>query len=327
MKVSIVVPAYNSSRYIDRCLISLKNQTYKDVEIIIVNDGSTDDTPNLVAKHLALDSRMKLVDQENSGTHLARLNGIKKSKGEVILNVDSDDYLELNAIQLLVDKMVETNADIVIANYYQHRSGVKRLMKSTIPSSSDKIDAIKFMLLGDISIYLWGKLFKRYLLEKVDLPIKRVFTEDVLTNFYILCNFDVVLALVEEPVLNYIVHDSNISYSRNKDVVEGYYHEFGVVEQMLKDKDLYSQVTDELSLYKAIMWIDYCRKGGQLAKDSHYHKIFYDKHYPLAKQFLPSHFKMEMYIYSKNLWLGKMYTKLMFWVHKQLAISGIMKMS
>ncbi|MCW5516903.1 glycosyltransferase family 2 protein [Muriicola sp. Z0-33] len=327
MKVSVIIPAFNCGQYIERCVNSVINQSYRDIEIIVVNDGSTDDTLSILESISQSDNRLSFISQKNTGTHLARMNGVRSSTGDVIFNLDADDYLESNAIELLVNKMQRTSADIVIGNYYQHRNGIKRLMRNTPPSSYDRTEAISFMLLGKISNYLWGRLIKRHLMDEIDLPSKRVYSEDVLTNFFILCNHDVKIEFVEEPVLNYIIHTTNISYSKSEGPVEGFFDEFEMVEKMLSDKGLNSVLQDEIALYKSLMWIGYCRKGGLKARDKLYHKEFFKKNYPNAKKHLPLHFKLEMFLYYKNIWLGKNFTDLMFRIYGFLVKTGIIRTS
>ena len=213
MKVSVIVPVYNHGKYIERCLYSVINQSYRDIEVIIVNDGSTDETSGIIEAIAATDPRVVNINQENAGTHVARLTGIKSAAGDAIMNLDADDYLESNAIALLVQKMELTAADIVFGNYYFHRLGKTRLVRNFDPSGVSNIELLRQILLGNLSVHLWGKLYRRSLLADISLPITRAYTEDVLTNFNILCKYEVKAALVEDAILNYVIHDSNVSYS------------------------------------------------------------------------------------------------------------------
>ena len=106
-KFSIVIPVYNVEDYIERCLESVKNQTFKDYEVIVVNDGTKDNSMEIVNKY-----HFKIINQENQGLSAARNNGAKKSKGEYILFLDSDDYLEKNTLTE-VNKVIEKDTDLV----------------------------------------------------------------------------------------------------------------------------------------------------------------------------------------------------------------------
>ena len=100
-KISVVIPVYNVADYLSRCLESLRRQTLLDIEIICVNDGSTDNSLSLLNKYASLDKRIKIIQQENKGLSCARNIGLDYSTGEYILFVDSDDELEINAIENL----------------------------------------------------------------------------------------------------------------------------------------------------------------------------------------------------------------------------------
>ncbi len=114
MKISVIVPAYNCENLISETLDCLINQTLKDIQIIIVNDGSTDGTAEVIDRYAKKDSRILSVYQENAGVSAARNNGIDRAQGEYLLFLDSDDLLSGNALELLAKKLDSTNADIAI---------------------------------------------------------------------------------------------------------------------------------------------------------------------------------------------------------------------
>lgn len=115
-KISIIVPCYNASKYIAKCLQSIINQSYKNIEIICVNDGSTDNTLNILRKIQRKDKRIVIINKRNGGVSAARNDGIKKSVGDYILFVDSDDYIDEQMVELLVEKSIEHDSDIVKCN-------------------------------------------------------------------------------------------------------------------------------------------------------------------------------------------------------------------
>ena len=116
MKISIVVPVYKVEKYLKKCVNSLINQTYKNLEIILVDDGSPDNSGMICDEFLELDKRVKVLHKENGGLSDARNEGIKLATGDFILFVDSDDYLELDGCQNLVDVIKNTKADVVSFN-------------------------------------------------------------------------------------------------------------------------------------------------------------------------------------------------------------------
>ena len=112
--VSILIPLYNQERYFEKCIRSVCNQTYKNLEIIVVNDGSTDKSPDKAKKWASMDKRIKVIDKNNEGTIFARRDGYRISTGKYVTFVDSDDLLPHHSIELLVKHIEEQNADIVM---------------------------------------------------------------------------------------------------------------------------------------------------------------------------------------------------------------------
>lgn len=119
MKISIIVPVYNVRDYIIRCIDSLINQTFLDFEIIVVNDGCTDDSIELIKKNYS-DSRLKIIKKKNGGVASARNFGVKYAIGDYLLFVDSDDFLEKDALLLLYQEAVKNNHDLVFCDYYKY---------------------------------------------------------------------------------------------------------------------------------------------------------------------------------------------------------------
>ena len=121
ISVSIIVPVYNVEQYLERCLDSLINQTLQNIEIICINDGSTDNSLNILKQYIEKDKRIKIINQENRGVSVARNNGIEASQGEYIGFVDSDDYVDLDFFENLYNKEKKEDADIVDTKYYKFK--------------------------------------------------------------------------------------------------------------------------------------------------------------------------------------------------------------
>lgn len=135
-KISIIVPVYNVEKYLDRCMESLLNQTLKDIEIILVDDGSPDNCPQMCDDYAKMDSRVKVVHKQNAGLGYARNSGLDIASGEYIGFVDSDDYVCTNMYEVLYAKAKETNTDAVLCSYYNEYNG--HLRKANIDRLSDK---------------------------------------------------------------------------------------------------------------------------------------------------------------------------------------------
>ena len=117
IKASVIVPVYNAGPYLMQCLDSLKGQTLQDIEIICIDDGSTDDSPRILDEYAAEDKRIRVVHKENEGLVAARKDGVRLAAGAYIGYVDSDDWVEGEMYERLYEKAEETQADLVTSRY------------------------------------------------------------------------------------------------------------------------------------------------------------------------------------------------------------------
>lgn len=175
--ISVIIPVYQVERYIEKCMESVINQTYSDIEIIIVNDGSLDHSIDICENFRKQDSRIQIVHKKNGGLMSAWMEGLKRASGEWIFFVDSDDWVEKNAIDLLYNSIADENIDIVCGNYYIESDNGSIPDKHSIKSGVYVGDKIKseiipklisnsgFMDRG-IRICRWAKLIRRELLLK-----------------------------------------------------------------------------------------------------------------------------------------------------------------
>ena len=119
-KISIVIPVYNTAKYLEECLDSLLKQTLKDFEVILVNDGSKDNSLEILNAYAKKDSRFIIIDKKNEGQGIARNIAIEKSCGRYLLCMDSDDWLENNALELAYNKMSQEDVDVLFFDYYKY---------------------------------------------------------------------------------------------------------------------------------------------------------------------------------------------------------------
>lgn len=186
--VSIIVPIYNSEKTIKKCLDSVLVQTYRNIEIICVNDGSTDNSLNLLKEYSKKDNRIKVIVKSNGGVSSARNVGIKSAKGEYISFADSDDWLEKNMIEELVNVMESKNVDIVRCNYYKDEDKKAPSFNEEI---NDKkivgekiINCLEKIVKGEISTYVHCLILKKEIIDKTNLFDEEIcLMEDAL--FYI----------------------------------------------------------------------------------------------------------------------------------------------
>ena len=182
-KVSIIVPVYNVEDYIEKCLDSLVNQTLKEIEIIVVNDGSTDSSLEKIEKFAQQDSRIIIINQENQGQGAARNSGLNIAKGEYIGFVDSDDYVDLDFYEKLYNAAKNNDADISAASILKHKK-YKRfnlLYKKQIcaKTTKDKIKVAKDR--KGRFFYVWNRLYKNKFLKQENLAFSTgIYYEDVM---------------------------------------------------------------------------------------------------------------------------------------------------
>ncbi|WP_294238930.1 glycosyltransferase family 2 protein [Pseudobutyrivibrio sp.] len=212
--VSVLVAAYNEEKYIERCISSLINQTYKNLEIIIVDDGSTDGTFLLCKKLADKDKRIQIIHQDNEGLPLARKKGLEMARGDYIQFVDGDDWCEHTRFEKMVSCIRENDVDIVFASAYRHREdGVAIICNLPIESGTYGINDIKDIyikpLFGDLKKdclvttgYLWCCLFKREVFNDIIFYKDVIVHEDEVLLLQVLLK-TIRLSVLEEPLYNY----------------------------------------------------------------------------------------------------------------------------
>ncbi|MBR6392256.1 MAG: glycosyltransferase [Eubacterium sp.] len=193
--VSVIVPVYNVQDYLEQCLDSIAAQTFTDYELICVNDGSTDSSPEILNRYAAKDSRIRIINQENLTLGVARNNGLKAAVGKYVIWLDSDDFFEPGLLEKTYSKAVETKADIVMCalksydnltgRYYPKKGlNTEYLGFCSVFSKEDIPDRIMQVTLPNV----WTKLFRRQFLlsNKLSFP-KLLNTEDLYFTNYSLC--------------------------------------------------------------------------------------------------------------------------------------------
>ena len=195
LKVSVVVPVYNLEDYIEKCIQSILDQTYKNYELILVDDGSTDHSYDMCQKYSESYDNIFAYSQENGGPNAARLTGVENSTGEYILFVDGDDWIESNMLEELVKKQQESGAEIVTSGAYR---GVGEQCTKKVDSLNEGIyekedlkEIYSRLLINHkfaepgILHYLWGKLINKKLIIKAlkVIPKSINYGEDVVALF------------------------------------------------------------------------------------------------------------------------------------------------
>jgi glycosyltransferase EpsH len=246
IKVSIIVPVYNVEKYIDKCLKSLVNQTLKEIEIIVINDGSPDNSQKIIDKYVKkYPTKVKSFITENGGQGSARNFGIQKAQGEYILYVDSDDYIELNMAELLYKEAKNKDADIVICGNNIIEDETYNLIKSESSYSfNDKKDKICNFIFGKMAV--WNKIYKKDLIINNDINFRsRVWYEDV--DFSVKAYFQASnITYLDIPLYNYLLREgstmNNQNVKRNLELCAS----FDEVINYCKEKDIYNDNYSEI---------------------------------------------------------------------------------
>lgn len=190
-KVSVLIPVFNAEAYIQECLESILNQSYNNIEVIIVNDGSTDKSYEIIQKFMDKDKRIKIYNQSNSGVSVTRNKAKELATGEYVLYVDSDDTLSGNAIEELVFVAEKTQSDLVIFDYNEILNGKvnPKGNDSEIIKEMNRHEACLAYIFGssDVTFIIWRKLYRKEILDKVNFP-KDMLPEDMATGFDFLYN-------------------------------------------------------------------------------------------------------------------------------------------
>ena len=192
VKVSVIIAAYNIENYIDKCIQSILDQTLIDIEVIVVNDGSTDNTLNRIIKYKDLDTRVVVINKENGGVQSARNEGLKIARGKSILFVDGDDWLERDALENLYNELENNKLDIVCYGYYQFIEGKEKIeFKNEHNVIYQDIQFLDAVLKNRVIPSLCCKLLRKKFLEdnNIVLPENIAFGEDLATTVELACYY------------------------------------------------------------------------------------------------------------------------------------------
>lgn len=237
-KVSVIVPVYNVERYIRKCLESLVNQTLYDMEIIIVNDGSTDLSKNIIEEYTNQYSNVKYYKKENGGLSDARNYGMKYATGEYVAFLDADDYIDAKTYEIMYEKAQKENSDIVECNFYWVYG--KRKKKDI----GEKYDG-KTEMMEKARVVAWNKLYRRELIENLQIEFPKGLQYEDVEFFYKLVPYIEKVSFVKEPLIYYIQRKDSLSNFQNEKTRDI----FTVLENVIlfyKSKNLYEKYKEEL---------------------------------------------------------------------------------
>ncbi len=240
MKVSVIVPVYKVEQYISKCLDSLVNQTLEDMEIIVVNDGSPDNSEKIIKDYAKKYKNIKYLKKENGGLSSARNFGLKHATGEYIGFVDSDDYVDKRMYQMMYEKAIEVSADLVVCDLNYVYEDKEEKAYSNIKTDTTDIKSI----MNNIYPAAWNKLYKKELFDNEVYFKEGVWYEDV-EFIYRLLPYVNKIGVVHKHFYKYIQRENSIIRTIDKRLYN-YIDNWNGILEFYKKRDLYISYEKEL---------------------------------------------------------------------------------
>ena len=266
--ISIVIPVYNVEKYLKDCMESVLAQTCTDFEVILVDDGSTDGCPGICDAYAAQDARVQVIHKANGGLSDARNAGTEKAAGEWILYLDSDDYLEKNALETLAKLQQEYQSDIVISNYsylYDDHEDIAET-QYRMTTEFDNPSAMEALITGKIQNFAWGKLIRTDVAKQHSFPKGKIF-EDHYWTHEVFAEADT-LVFCPVSLIHYRQRNNSISYTMNLerlDILDGWSVRTEFLEKNYPDLVIeYKEFTAKQFL--ALAWLVMTRIRGKEKK-------------------------------------------------------------
>lgn len=257
--ISVVIPMYNAGRYVEKCLESIINQTYQDIEVIIVNDGSTDNSKEICEKYVQKDNRITLINTENRGAGSARNTGLEKAQGEYISFIDSDDYICNDYFERLYNMLQLSKADIAIGRYQRisEHETMQFVNSGEIKERTSREELLE--LYGEDedryinAVLVTNKLFRRSLFgDDIRYPIRRLIDDEFI--IYKLIDKSNKIVYTDDVMYAYVQSDSSVMRTNFKE--QRVYDTIDVYDEVysfFKEK-----ADEELNRKIMIRYLSYC---------------------------------------------------------------------
>lgn len=271
--ISVIVSIYNVDNYLEKCIKSIINQSYKKIEIILIDDGSTDSSGKICDYYSNLDNRIKVIHKSNGGLSESKNVGIKVASGELLSFVDGDDYIEESMLEEMTNNTNQYGSDLVVCNYYKVYGTKKTLgYKNYIKKVLEKEDIYDYLFnYWDLNVYSWNKLYKKSIFDYISFPSKRIFEDS-----YVICDIlDNIkkISYISSPLYNYVYRKDSISnsYSINYFDKIGSYDKIIERVSIINNKSLLNNFRNR----KAMILIEYLSK---MITYSKYDEFLYKKY-------------------------------------------------
>lgn len=215
--ISVIVPIYNVENYLGKCLDSIINQSYKNLEIILIDDGSTDNSGKICDQYRKKDNRIIVVHNCNEGLSCARNKGLDIVKGSLISFIDSDDYLEPEMFLELKNNMDKYESDISMCNFYYEKNEKRSIKNNSYNGDFVVSDKDKFIKIyeefNSVSVYAWNKLYKKWIFDNIRFPEGKIYEySKIICEILDKANR---ISYTSKPLYNYVYRKSSIGNSFN----------------------------------------------------------------------------------------------------------------
>ncbi len=315
--ISVIIPVYNVEKYLHRCLDSVIAQTYQNLEIICVDDGSIDESGRICDQYAVRDARLKVIHQENQGLSAARNRGLDAAEGEYIAFVDSDDYILEGMYKKMLDKLLDYSVDLCVCQWQYEFSDGRQVVKKknidpTIYGCKTSLEFARFLYMGNyengVVVAAWNKLYRRALLDKIRFE-GRIHEDDAFNGRIMAKNISV-----------YVMEDQFYVYAQNGDSLTNKpfsANKFFFLDALAERRELFKSdafIRQETELLYCNMYIEYClraRKDGvAVSHPERYRQIFRKMFSSLRREGKANiKFRLRMMLFSFSLSLYRFITK------------------
>lgn len=253
-KISIIMPVYNAEKTIEETLRSLENQTYSDIEIICVNDGSIDKSLEILQNHALTDSRVIVLNQENSGPAVARNTALNVANGEYIMFCDSDDKYEPQMCQRMFETIEEKKVDLVMCDAFIHvdKNAARAKLKKHVACHKLNITGhmdLNESIIPKLSVVLWNKIYRKTIIDNNNIRFPNGYTSDDDAFNLLYFTFAQSAYGLDEELYNYYIRENSImanTLKKNSKYVTDIFYSLYYVFEQLNSKNV---------LEKNIMWL------------------------------------------------------------------------
>lgn len=268
--VSIIIPVYNAEKFLANCLDSCLNQTYTNVEVVAINDGSTDSSLAILNQYAAKSDKIIVINKPNQGVTASRKLGLSIARGKYISFLDSDDTIPDNAVGLLYNSIVSNNSDIAIGNVeIVNKSNESLLIIQNSIIDKEKPNYLLYSLL-DKKIFpaLCGKLYKAELFNNIEHPLDYSVGEDIITNILIFDKYTIKASFIDTTIYYYMMNPNSVTHIHNEKYLYGRQKYIMWLIEYSKKLELDSSLNDYF--YKLIVeeYYTFLRDGGYSITDN-----------------------------------------------------------